>query len=644
MARHTTPEQQADEPTEHQEDEQAQALAKTAAAVARKTAFRYRHAIAPHAVVAGVWGTGVALYLADVPAWQVLAGEAAVYAAAAAVRAFVPKTREPLALRWWQVGAGAWLPAAAELGATGVMQSLFFAVAGAWTVPYMWRNRSRILRPEKKPRELEAAQQAKALETDPTVTRWNIKTAGKRGALPGAVLAGRQEFAHGGAEGVRYRIGLDGQTTEDAMAARKRICSDFGRAINYVHVEEPEGGEQNAAMVTFLKKLAVEDPQLWTEPLINMETGVMPIGPFEDGAGDSALQVWEPGSGPLPCGIFGSMRTGKSSILKIAVAEFARTGGKIVLDYLDPQGGQSCPSLLPYTPNARGIDEIRDRLRAYREEMRRRNEFLATVEWTDEEGEAQLGVQSYDYPGAHGLDMRITAIDEFHKVARHDDLAEIVYDILAEGSKCGMTVWILDQNVYVNSLGGGDILALVTSGNVVVTRNSDARIASATFGARMAAYPHLIKLHFPGTQKPTKGCAYLLGATSRPVMTRARHIPKMRAAMQGTTSPSLTWMGGRSGAPAPARSEHNEVAAQEVVSLDAPVQLAALDPGDVAAAQEVVLSLLASASEGLTGPEVTVRSGLSLPVAFRVAASLTEQGRARMAGDRYVIADRERVA
>ncbi|MEU6790014.1 helix-turn-helix domain-containing protein [Nonomuraea angiospora] len=337
------------------------------------------------------------------------------------------------------------------------------------------------------------------------------------------------------------------------------------------------------------------------------------------------------------------MRTGKSSILKIAAAEFARTEGRIVLDYLDPQDGQSCPSLLPYVPHALGIDAIRQRLYAYQAEMQRRRALLSQIEWTDEDGNTQCGVQSYDHPGVHGMPMLVIAIDEFHLIARHEDLSTIVHDILAEGSKCGMTVWTLDQNVYVAGMGGGDILALVTSGNIVVLRVSDRRIASATFGERMTAYPHLIKIHFPGTQNKTKGCGYLLGATDRPVMMRARHIPKMSAVMRGM--PAMTVKLPKVALPddaAPVRSKGGKgrrspaIASADVVDLDAPAQMPSLTPSDVAAAQEKVLSLLADASEGLTGAELTMRSGLPLPVAFRVAASLVEQGQARMVDGRYV--------
>src|SRR5690606_31276969 len=146
VARRTRPDQQPGQ----QEGEQAEALAKAARVFARKTAHRYGRAVAPHATAAGVWGAGALLHLADVPAWQVLVGEAAVAATAATVRALFPSTRKLLAGRWWQAGVGVWLPVAAEVGATGLIQSAYFAAAGLWTVPFVWRNRGYITRPERK--------------------------------------------------------------------------------------------------------------------------------------------------------------------------------------------------------------------------------------------------------------------------------------------------------------------------------------------------------------------------------------------------------------------------------------------------------------------------------------------------------------
>src|SRR5690606_32500557 len=136
------------------------------------------------------------------------------------------------------------------------------------------------------------------------------------------------------------------------------------KALDYLLVDETEDGLLNAAELTILDRLAVEDVQPWTGPGLDVETGVWRIGPFADGRGDAAIQVWEPGSGPLPVGVFGAMRVGKSSVIKQAAVEFRKAterGYPINLIYMDPQRGQSAPAILPHVSEpALGIEEIRE--------------------------------------------------------------------------------------------------------------------------------------------------------------------------------------------------------------------------------------------------------------------------------------------
>src|SRR5690606_28754087 len=146
--------------------------------------------------------------------------------------------------------------------------------------PRVWRYHISIVRPSKTRRELAGKQRA-ALEAqapDPNVAVWEAKTASRKGSLPGSKLTNRTPFEYG----VRYRIELDGQTTEDAMSARKQICADFGKALDYLLVDETEDGLLNAAELTILDRLAVEDVQPWTGPGLDVETGVWRIGPFAD--------------------------------------------------------------------------------------------------------------------------------------------------------------------------------------------------------------------------------------------------------------------------------------------------------------------------------------------------------------------------
>jgi hypothetical protein len=617
----------------------------------RKKTYRYRDALLPHALVAGTWCAGALLHTFDVPVWQVAAGEAVV---AAVVAAGFPEARRRLAGKLWWAGAAAWLALAAATGVGGWMQVMLAGVGGLLVVPRVWRYRMRINPPTTSRRELLKAREKQALEAqkpDANVAIWNAKTASRkgRGSLPGAKLTNRQPFEYG----VRYRIELDGQTTEDAMSARKQICADFGKALDYLIVDETEDGLLNAAELTILDRLAVEDVQPWNKPGLDMETGIWWIGPYADGRGDAGIQVWEPGSGPLPTGIFGAMRVGKSSIIKQATVEFRRAGTDeqgnplISLVYMDPQRGQSAPAVLPYLPEpALGIDQIRTRLNRLRQEMNDRNAYLASVEWVDGNGAKQRGVQSYDRPGAHGLDLKIVAIDEAHRVLIHDDLAEIVHELMAEGSKCGIMPWILNQSALVDHVGGGEILGLINSGNLIVLRTGDTYTAQATFGQRLEAYPDRIKKTFPNSTKHTKGCGYVLGATSRSVMMRVRDVPNLGAAIGTGPPPAMRWMSGP-GAQAPAApatpaepAEHpGDDATEEVEDLDFDsnvLDFAALAPQEQSEAEERILRLLDGADQGLDAADLTLGTGLHMVTVFRVATDMCQAGTVRQDGDRYV--------
>lgn len=621
------------QPTPQPEQMQGLAAALAAYGQVRKATYRYRDAVVPHAVVFGTLAAGAALHACDVPAWQVLAAEGT----AAAVASLFPRLRARLSTRLRLLAAaGGWLAVAAEVGAGNGMQTLLVGAGGLLALPHLWRYRIRINRPIPKPRRALAAAEKPAIQgPDPVVEVWRAKTARKgRGACPGSDLANRQPFEYG----VRYRIVLDGQTTEDAIGARKQICADYGKRYEELHVEETDDAQLNAAELTILNRLAVEDIQRWDKPLLDEETGVLPIGPFADGRGDAGIQVWEPGSGPLPVGIFGAMRVGKSSLIKLAAVEFKRHG-KIKLLYGDPQRGQSAPALLPYLPKpALGIDEIRTMLLALKKEMYDRNAMLKGVEWTDARGRRQVGRQAFDRPGMNGLDMLVAVIDESHRVLLYDDLAEIVFELLAEGSKCGITVWLLNQSALVDNIGGGAILNLLNSGNIVVLRTGDTYTAQATFGQRMEAYPHLIRKTFPNGQH-TKGCGYVWGATTRPVMMRVRDIDDMHDAMDGEAMSPVRWMSEHvepSAEPAEPPAEEKPEPDVEDLDLDNVVDFSPIDPDQAADAEQRILRLLDGTKQGLDGTDLSLGAELHPVVVFRIVTDLIARGEVAHADDRYV--------
>lgn len=644
----------------------------------KNRAERFRNTWPAHATVPTVWSGGLLLHALDVPGWQVAAGGVAAYGVTALVRGLLPKLRTRLASRWWWAAAGAWLTVAAEAGAGGWMQTLMFAGAGIAVLPRIYRYRTRITGPPARPkRQALPAQPATAKPQeeapDPYVVRWNASTGStsskRRGVLPGSQLTQRTLFSYGGAQGVRYRLVMDGNITREALAARENVCGDFGVTIDEIQIEEAPDRRLNAAEVTFLDKLAVEDVQFWTEPGLDMETGVWRIGPFADGRGDAALQLWEPGSGPLPVTIIGAQRTGKSTLLRSAACEFKDEPIRLI--YCDPMNGQSCPELLPYLPKngvALGQDAIADRVDQVYAEMQRRSRVLASVEWTDRHGNERVGVQSYDHPGVHGLDMIVLAVDEFHKVARDPDVVEKLYDILAEGSKTGIVPWILDQNAYVESFGGGDMLSLLNAGNMILLRNGDPYIAQATIGkSGLEVYPHMIDLAFPNGNH-TKGCGYVKGATKRPVMMRIRDVDNLHAVLGGEPPAPIRWLPADPGE-ADAQTTAGECTpdasgqpgddAEEDGRLpdDTPqlgddgsdmlatpdlnnlIAFAKLAPEELALAENAIRPLLKRAEQGLTVMDLSLATGMQPMAVLLAAQSLESKGEAKPIGDdsdRYV--------
>lgn len=439
MATSTTNEQPAgDQQPEEVAAGRTEALAAAVAAFkdARQLGYRHRYGLAPYGALATTWGGGILLHLTEQPWWT---GVTATVAAAGAASLW-PKVRAAARRHPVQVPAALLTAAGYSLAATldspfGWAQSALFGAGALVSAPWWWTYRLRTVRPEPKLRELEAAQPKADDGPDENMLLWAMKPGSSRGVLARSYLTNRAPFKYG----TRYRIVLEDQTTEDALEARARIASAYGKPLDLVYVEETADGAQNAADLTLLNEMAVQDIQYWTGPTLDVDTGLMSIGPYADGAGEARIQLWEPGSGPLPMLISGAMRVGKSTILRLLFTEMMYAK-HITPMFCDPQKGQSCPEWMNHLPKgavARGVEETKALLLKLRAEMYARNAMLADIQWTDEDGEEQHGKHSYTHPGMDGLDLLYCVIDEAHKVLAFDDIAELVQELLAEGSKAG---------------------------------------------------------------------------------------------------------------------------------------------------------------------------------------------------------------
>ncbi|WP_433426431.1 hypothetical protein ACQP1V_42895 (plasmid) [Microtetraspora malaysiensis] len=620
---------------------------------AGRLSYRNRYGLAPYGALAATWGGGMLLNLTEQPWWT----GGAVTAAAAGLASLWPKVRAAARRHPVRVPAALLTTAGYSVAATvdspfGWAQSALFSAGLLVSAPWWWKYRLRTIRPEPKRRELEAAK-PKAIEgPDENTLLWAKKPGSGRGVLAGSYLTNRTPFQYG----TRYRIILEDQTTEDAMEARARIASAYGKPLELVYVEETTDGAQNAADLTLLNEMAVQDVQYWTAPTLDPQTGIMSIGPYADGAGEARIQIWEPGSGPLPMLICGAMRVGKSTILRLLFTELSNLD-HVVPMFCDPQRGQSCPewmSNLAEGAVARGVEETKAKLLQLREEMYARNAMLAEHEWTDEDGEQQTGKHSYTHPGMCGLNLLYCFIDEAHKVLAYDDIAELVQELLAEGSKAGIMLGLITQVPTVDELGNGRILSLVTSGNVVLLRTGDAYSARSALQGRMQVDAHKIRKSFPNGQ-PTKGLGYVYGWEPRPVLMRARVQEKPAQWAKSAPRKTLVWMAhgkrttSETTAAAPAGSDVADVADLDALlaqgaHLGNVIEFAPFTPEQKRQYGQRIYDALKAGDGPLTGGDLIVRTGIPAATAFRVLQEMTGDQALVKSGDDYRLPAVEEVA
>ncbi|MEU7891658.1 hypothetical protein AB0B45_02210 [Nonomuraea sp. NPDC049152] len=662
MATITTNEQpvldrQPDADPRHENGQPARAEALAAAVAtfkdAKQLSYRHRYGLAPYGALATVWGAGVLLNVTGQPWW--LGG--VVTFSAAAVASLWPKVRATARLHPAQVPAALLTTAGYTFAAAvdspfGWAQSALFSAGLLISAPWWWKYRLRTVRPEPKRRELEAAPAASG--PDGNMLLWAKKPGAARGVLAGSYLTDRAPFKYG----TRYRIILEDQTTEEAMEARARIASAYGKPLDLVYVEETADGAQNAADLTLLDEMAVQDIQYWTKPTLDMDTGIMAIGPYADGAGEARIQLWEPGSGPLPMLISGAMRVGKSTILRLLFTEMMYAE-HITPMFCDPQKGQSCPEWMQHLPEgavARGVEETKALLLKLRDEMYARNAMLADIQWTDEDGEEQHGKHSYTHPGMDGLDLLYCVIDEAHKVLAYDEIAELVQELLAEGSKAGVMLGLITQVPTVDELGNGRILSLVTSGTVILLRTGDAYSARSALQGRMNVDAHRIRKAFPNGQ-PTKGLGYVCGWEPRPVLMRSRVQEKPARWAKNAPRKTLVWMAHGKPPAKPGSTpvvEPADAAAAVVADLDAllaqgadldnVLEFAPFTPGQKRQYGQRIYDELRAEGGALTGGDLIVRTGIPAATAFRVLLEMTADQALVKTGDTYQLPMTEEVA
>lgn len=501
---------------------------------ARSYSWRWRRQLAPVAMMAGLWGCGAGLHAAP--------------AGPLAVEVIVP-----LALilgtvfGWrWLRKVSAYVPVCLAVAAgtlvllttAGPLHAPAGAAVVAWTataLPWWWRNRHVASAAGEGDDNKDAGGgdgtdlgdgdgDPVDWDREPTAEEiWDEFVGSDGGPLPGSHLIGWHEVDDGWRAYVRLRRGR--QAASQVTAAAEKIASAYGKSLDLVIVERHPTGAADMAMITVLDENPLSLVRYWTGPTLDVETGIIRIGPYAIG-GQAQFRPWAPVGGGHAGGainslICGAQGSGKSQFLLQLALEYMLSG-VIVTWAADPQMGQSMPELIDYVDwTALGIPETMEMLRAARlvlyarsQEMARRKERAYT--WTR------------DFP------MLRIIIDEAHRVLKDPvygkEAVAICEELTQMGRKVGIGLDLVTQVPELPELGKSEVLrSMLTSGNIVVFRTSGTMTGQLAFqGGSFPVRPDLIPKTFPDGSG-TAGLCYLMSASACESVARTLYVRNAEA-------------------------------------------------------------------------------------------------------------------
>jgi hypothetical protein len=191
----------------------------------------------------------------------------------------------------------------------------------------------------------------------------------------------------------------------------------------------------------------------------------------------------------------------------------------IIADFLiDPQQGQSYGAFADdlAAPIASTVDEAMMLVKAFRNEMLRRNKYLARKPWTDSKGRPRRGAKWWN-PLEDGV-MLFLNIDEAHEFLAIREFAAIITAGARMFRKCGMKKRIATHTPLLTDLGGSMALRdMLTGGFVWCGRTANGLSGPTAFNGRLPADPKTIP--------EVPGAAYILSAIEKkPMLARTMWV------------------------------------------------------------------------------------------------------------------------
>lgn len=429
---------------------------------------RNRKQLIPHYVTASLLGLAEAIHAlsAQVQATSaaaVIAGAAVAGAGAAGL--WLLRKRQQL-LDGWMVWAGMLSSAVAVWMVVAVLHGVTWgtfaaALAAEYAFGARWWNHVRHEQPTGLFDDIteEIATEPVVIDHELIATfarRWAEKIGCSGGVLAGSALTSHTEFDHG----IEYVLRLVGgkQDLDTVLASLSKIASGLEHpAIRLI--AEPflnEDGEENPSLVKFtvVTSSPVKDDVFFREPVIRR--GYIPIGPYADGRGMAAYQLFKK-KRLLNGMVVGGTGSGKSRLLEL-IGLVAMWTGYIYVIHADGMNGASCPMLWEHCEHygREDADTLLDRMEAMQSYR-----------------EVELGRQkksgfrpSREFPGV------LVIMDEAHRMITDKNWMRWC-NLAREINKLGMGLLCADQDAKLSTWKDGTMRASLQAGNGIGLRVKD---------------------------------------------------------------------------------------------------------------------------------------------------------------------------
>lgn len=508
----------------------------SAGKAARSVWWQCRKGLYPVALGGGLYALADSLHQAgDTSLWSVPLGALAVGVGGLTlkkVRGWIGKSLWRLP---WYGGAlavaAAWTTTAVAVGPTGdTMQFLLLAGGSLAAAPWWWVNRPRsglfyappVAAIEAAPIVEEAPEPEPEPEPEPHEHQiaWSnlAGSRGKQEPLADSLLVDPEElFDHEG-EPNGWAWTIDGVKKHEyekmrGSIGRIRLTFDRDDVFNLVQLERHRSGRIGYGRVIIMERNPLRRMISWNGPVLERLTGRVPFAVYPDGSGWAYYLLFRPDWGTPHDLLAGAYGSGKSTALRLIMAESICFGSAVFL--FDPHGGGSFTEAKPkVTKTFLDAREIFAGMRGVQAAHRERLKILREV------GEKNMG-PDFGHPILH------IVLDE----AAHEDvlaipeISKILRAVVKEGRKLWIKLTLALQDPSAEAFEDNrQLRTQLLGGNVLAYRLGDERASRMINPAGLDIAPHQIPKSFDlEGNEATSGLGYILGATQREMVSRTIH-------------------------------------------------------------------------------------------------------------------------